>query len=209
MNRESFMQIKAIKVLQLWVMWNNLKKMNQWDFYCPKMAPATIKKLVIIDNMCSLLLSMTYNGWYTQTTSLSWALACRIIFIWNLCVSKVRGSTTHTEPSPLSNLYPLFLSMTQHESLPLSFLAIWPNFKHIPLKRVKTLNGTLSQDGPACTWDRLMVCRCAASPWNSDVSAGLRLHNKDIPETNQKRLLSSGFVTTLTNWFDCTSQRCY
>lgn len=132
--------------------------------------------------------SMTYNGWYTKTTSLLWALACRIIFIWNLCISKVRGQQhIQNKTSPLSNLYPLFLSMTQHESLPLSFLAIWPNFKHIPLKRVKTLNGTLSQDGPACTWDRLTVCRCAASPWNSDVSAGLRLHNKDIPETNQKR----------------------
>lgn len=107
MNRESFMQIKAIKVLQLWVMWNSLKKINQWDFYCPKMAPATIKKLVIIDNMCSLLLSMTYNGWYTQTTSLLWALACRIIFIWNLCVSKVRGHQhIQNKTSPLLNLYP-------------------------------------------------------------------------------------------------------
>lgn len=107
LNRESFMQIKAIKVLQLWVMWNSLKKINQWDFYCPKMAPATIKKLVIIDNMCSLLLSMTYNGWCAQTTSLSWALACRIIFIWNLCVSKVRGHQhIQNKTSPLSNLYP-------------------------------------------------------------------------------------------------------
>lgn len=208
MNRESFMQIKAIKVLQLWVMWNNLKKMNQWDFYCPKMAPATIKKLVIIDNMCSLLLSMTYNGWYTQTTSLLWALACRIIFIWNLCVSKVRGSTTHTEqdfPAVkfISSAFYLWLNMNLFHCLSWRSGQISNIFPWRGSKRWTAPSAKTDQHAPETGW------WCAASPWNSDVSAGLRLHNKDIPETNQKRLLSSGFVTTLTNWFDCTSQRCY
>lgn len=51
--------------------------------------------------------SMTYNGWYTKTTSLLWALACRIIFIWNLCISKVRGQQ-HIQNLPRCQIYILF-----------------------------------------------------------------------------------------------------